>query len=260
MVRAWQLAAAALAIIVPASGCGRDGKRVVVRGGPSLDALFTDLAQAYQELDPSVEIVLNFNCPPCVMFGEQGDSQPLDVFASLGEFEMDQLAQLGKLHLVYATEVGQTPLSLVASRRAGDVRSIADLHKSEVRRIGVGDPSRVAVGHYAREALTKAGLWSELEDRFVYSQSGCELLKWLGLGRDIDAVIVFAVCTTDETASRGSVHDFPPDLIPPVPLILGVSGNAGEPGQARRFVDFVAGPQARETLAKHHVQPGNSDD
>jgi len=260
-VRTWPLAAAALAIIVPASGCGRDEKRVVVRGGPSLDALFADLAEAYQTSNPGVEIVPNFNCPPCVMFGEQGDSQPLDVFASLGEFETDQLARLGKLDLVHAAEVGRTPLSLVASQRAAaQVRSIADLHKREVRRIGVGDPSRVAVGHYAREALTKAGLWSELEDRFVYSQSGCELLKWLGLGRDIDAVIVFAVCTTDETASLRSAHDFPPDLIPPVPLILGVSENAGEPDEARRFVDFVAGPQAREILARHHVQPGNSDD
>jgi len=255
------LALVLLAVCLP--GCGRKppAVRLSVRGGPSLDALFSDLAEAYETQHPGIAMVLNFSCPPCVLFREDQHSGEMDVFATIGRFEIDQLSKAGKLELDYTVEAGRSSLCLATSERVkAEVRSIADLHKSSVHKIGVGDPESVAVGHYAKQALSKAGLWQELEPRLVYSQSGCELLKWLGLGRDIDAAIVFSVCEKQDGGSVQVVHEFPADIIPPVPLILGVSKSSREPDEARRFVDFVAGAQAVETLRKHHIAPMDAHD
>jgi len=236
-------------------GCAREVQRVVVRGGPSLDALFADLADEYGKQHPEVELVTNFSCPPCVLFQRDGQRAPLDVFVSIGRFEMDRLVEAGKIAVARTIPVGQTGLALVTSAaKSEQVQSLADLHTADIEKIGVGDPSRVAVGHYAKEALVKAGMWKELESRLVYSQSGCELLKWLALGRDIDAAIVFGVCpTSDGVGSVRSVQEFPPDVIPPVPVFLAVTRDAQNPDAANSFVDFVAGPEARAILAKHNV-------
>jgi len=244
------------------SGCGRQPqKQLVVRGGPSLDGLFSKLVAAYEARHPDVRIVPSFSCPPCVMLKGQGDRPELDVFASIGRFEMDRLSEEGRVDFVYTATVGHTALSLISRR--GDLPSpdgLAALHGDGLKHIGVGDPEKVAVGYYARQALGKAGLWGELEGRLVYSQSGCELLKWLALGRDIDAAIVFSVCKGDEGDALPVVYDFPAALVPPVPLILGVSRDARQHKLAREFVDFVAGPDARSTLAGYNIQVVDAND
>ncbi len=252
-----------LAALGGLNGCRRQAEvvRLSVRGGPSLDALFSELAAAYEADNPRVDLVLNFNCPPCILFREDHEAADIDVFASIGSFEIERLAQAGKLTLVYEREAGRSPLCLATSERVeAKVRSLADLHSPQVRRIGVGDPETVAVGFYAKQALEKAGLWREIEERLVYSQSGCELLKWLGLGRDIDAAIVFSVCQRDGGGAVHSVAQFPADLIPPVPLLLGVSASSPHEAEARRFVDYVCGPGGAQTLRAYHVLTTGAND
>ena len=247
--------------VILCGGCRDKMKRITVRGGPSLDSLFSELADVYEREHSDVRITLNFSCPPCKLFEGQGEGPELDVFASIGSFEADRLREQGSLDLTYTTEVGRTSLSLVTSARTKiHLRNLIDLHSADIRGVGVGHPDRVSVGHYAKEALNKAGLWAELEDRFVYAHSGCELLKWLALERDIDAAIVFSVCRDEEGASLRTVQELPAELIPPVPLILGVARNAQQPEEARRFIDFVGSARASDILTKHNVEPLPNDD
>jgi len=233
----------------------------MVRGAPSLASLFADLAREYEKQNPQVHVIANFVCPPCVMFRAGAEKPKLDVFAALGDFEIARLRRDGQVDLAYTKEAGRTPLALVTSRHVkSQVRGIPDLHRTPLRRIGVGDPAEVAVGYYTKRALEKTGLWHELEGRLVYGRSGCELLKWLGLGRDIDAAIVFAVCVTSENRTVYAVQEFPPDMVPPVPLIVGVAKDCRAQEEARRFVDFVADPATRPLLARYSVRPVSAHD
>ena len=247
----------ALAILaVSLTGCRGTATRLTIRGGPSLDALFSDLARAYQQQNPRANVICDFTCPPCVLYKRPGAIKDFDLFASLGQFELEKLKQAGAIDFATATSIGTTTLALVTSTRArGQIGSLADLHKTSLRRIGVGDPEAVGVGYYAKHALSKAGLWKELQSHFVYSQSGCELLKWLGLGRDIDAAIVFSVCSGDDRGSIRKVIEFPPELIPPVPLLLATPSQGTRSAEARRFVEFAQSEAARPILLKYKVRP-----
>ena len=236
------------------TGCRPTHTRLTLRGGPSLDALFSDLAAAYQQQNPDTTVVCDFTCPPCVLYKRPGAITNFDLFASLGQFELDQLKQHGQIDFGASTAIGTTTLSLVTSTRSPEqIKTIADLHRGKLRRIGVGNPDAVGVGYYAKQALSKAGLWDELESRFVYSQSGCELLKWLGLGRDIDAAIVFSVCCDEDRSSIREVIEFPRDLIPPVPLLLAAPREVAHAREAQRFIDFARSDAARPILLKHKV-------
>lgn len=246
-------------IVVPLvglAGCRSTQTRLTIRGGPSLDALFSDLASAYQQQNPRTNVGCDFTCPPCVLSKRPGAIKDFDLFASLGQFELDRLKQGGAIDFSTTAPIGTTTLALVTSTQAKtSIRSIADLHKTSLRRIGVGDPAEVGVGFYAQQALDKAGLWKELQSHFVYSKSGCELLKWLGLGREIDAAIVFSVCSGDERSSIREVIEFPTDLIPPVPLLLAMPKTSPRAAEAQRFIDFARSSAARPILLKHKLVP-----
>lgn len=249
----WLLAALALGAL---TGCPRPQERLIIRGGPSLGTAFAELAAAYQAAYPQVQVVADFTCPPCVLLTRPGEPVSFDLFVSPGDFEIQRLSAAGAAQFTETVTVGETRLTLVTSSRAkADIRTVADLHRGQFRRLGLGDPEQVAVGHYAREALRKMGLWEELQDRFSYTQSGCELLKWLALGKDLDAAFVFSLCLAEESGSLRSVWELPAEMAPPVPVQLALSATAPNPHQARAFMAFAQTPPARELLARHGMTP-----
>ena len=49
-----------------AGGCHREPPRLlIIRGGPSVEKLFSELISGYQAAHPEVQVVSNFTCPPC---------------------------------------------------------------------------------------------------------------------------------------------------------------------------------------------------
>lgn len=268
MVRSRKLAGPPATVFVMAAltglpGCGsrQVSDRLVIRGGPSLDALFADLVRSYQQEHPALRVVSSFSCPPCILYG-RGKSRPrFDVFVSLGKFEMQLVQARGGVRFRNLTNIGSTSLSLVVPKHnVGLIRSLSDLHTPTVKRIGVGDPENAAVGYYAKKALSRSGLWDELEDRFVFKRSGCEIVKLIGLGRDLDAAMVFSVCLGENGGKAKEVLRFPRRLVPPVPLLMGVTTDARNRAEACRFVRFVSSPKAAPLLKRHHVIPVEGDD
>ncbi len=229
-------------------------EQLLIRGGPSVEPLFAELARAYQAAHPHIRIVSNFTCPPCRVVATRDMPLDFDLFVSLGDFELRSLQRHSSFVPAKIQPLGATRLVLVSSKRAASpIRSVADLHKNNLRRIGLGDPQTVGVGYYARQALQKMGLWEELAPHFVYSQSGCELLRWLALGRDIDAAIVFGLCLSEGTEAVQAIMELPPEAAPPVPLLLAMPQQAPHPHLAQSFMAFAT--QATDILQRHGVEP-----
>lgn len=249
--------------MVMLAGCGRVAPpaTIVVQGGPSLGPLFADLGAAYETVQPDTRLELKFSCPPCMLFKDGADAVDLDIFASIGQFEAEQLVRAKVARFSEQVLFGRSSLSLVAASGAeGKVKSLADIASAKDLRVGIGDPEETAIGFYARHALQNAGLWDALKGRLEYSQSGCELLKWLGLGRRIDVAVVFSVCEADETTSPIVVETLPADVSPPVPLVLALSSDTEAESTCREFIDFVQGPDAADILRKHKVEPLSGHD
>jgi len=241
------LGALAVAYLAAAPSCARKAapQRMLVRGAPSVDAIVADLARGFEATAPDVDVVADCVCPPCVVIEESANVGPYDLWAAWGEWELEQLESRGGLGFGETVEVGTTRLAIAArSDLADELRGVADLHSHRVRAIGVGDPDLVSSGHYAKAALEKAGLWDGLEGRFACSRSGCELLRWLALERNVDVAIVCSACVRDENGTVDVVRELPEDLAPPVPLVFALPSNAGDSVTARRFLDYVRGPEA----------------
>ncbi len=115
-------------------------------------------------------------------------------------------------------------------------------------RLATGDPASVPAGIYARQALTKLGIWAAVEPRIARAESVRAALLLVERG-EVPLGIVYA---TDAAVARGVkvVATFPAELTdPPIAYPFAVI-RAGDTPAARRFLEFLGTPAAQEAFSR----------
>ncbi len=119
-------------------------------------------------------------------------------------------------------------------------------------RIATGDPAHVPVGIYAKQALTKLGLWAKVEPRLARAEDvrGALLLVERG---EAPAGIVY---TTDAAVSPGVViaGTFPESSHDRITYPFAVI-RAGDTPDARALMAYLAGPDARAIFIRRGFTP-----
>ena len=181
---------------------------------------------------------------------EQG--APAAVFASADEQWADWLQTRGLLVPDTRKDLLTNALVLIVPKsaaRAIQVDRSLDLPAllGSGGRLAVGDPASVPAGIYAKQALTKLGLWSAVEGRLASSDSVRSALLLVERG-EAPAGIVYA---TDVAVSPSLMiaGTFPPESHDPIsyPVALVKGGDSAE---ARAFLAFLSGPQARAVFER----------
>ena len=115
-------------------------------------------------------------------------------------------------------------------------------------RIATGDPAHVPVGKYAEQALTKLGLWVEIQARLARADNVRNALVLVERGEAVAGIVY----RTDAMAAKRvavaatfpeSSHDA---IVYPVALLRGE-----DRGEARRLYDFLQSPEARDIFSRH---------
>jgi molybdate transport system substrate-binding protein len=114
-------------------------------------------------------------------------------------------------------------------------------------RIATGDPASVPVGIYAKQAFTKLGLWDKAQLRIAGAESVRAALMLVSK-HEAPVGIVYA---TDAAVDPGVAvaGTFPADSHPPIIYPFAVT-TAGDTPEARKLLDFLAGPEASAIFAK----------
>jgi molybdate transport system substrate-binding protein len=114
-------------------------------------------------------------------------------------------------------------------------------------RLATGDPESVPVGRYARQALTKLGVWSTIEDHLVRADSVRSALAFVDRGE----VALGIVYETDALIDRNVrvVDMFPENTHLPItyPLALTTTAKA----DAANFIDYLRGPIGDAAFKKY---------
>lgn len=181
---------------------------------------------------------------------EQG--APAHLFASADERWMDYLAERSLLAPGTRLDLLRNRLVLIAPKdRARTLEIGPGLDLSALLgpggRLATGDPAHVPVGLYAREALTKLGLWPRVEPRLARTEDVRTALLLVERG-EAPLGIVYA---TDAAASAGVavVGTFPEDTHAPITYPFAVVRNRDTP-DARALMTFLAGPDARAVFLR----------
>jgi molybdate transport system substrate-binding protein len=116
--------------------------------------------------------------------------------------------------------------------------------------LAMGDPGSVPAGIYGRQALEKLGAWNAVEARVAVAESVRAALALVARGEAPLGVVY----RTDAQAEKQVrvVAEFPEDSHPPIHYPIALLKGAGS--EARKLVDFLHGPKAREIFTRHGFQ------
>lgn len=277
---AGRLAAAALgALLLPAaavlSGCGARGAgtpdpageaggTVIVFAAASLTDAFQDIGALYERDNPGSRVEFQF-AGSSQLRVQLAQGAAADVFAAANAEQMDQARAAG-LTGDPVQIFAQNRLVIIhpADNPAG-VRSLGDLGREGVRLVTAAPD--VPIGAYTLEMLARA----DQDDAFgrgfkervlanVVSQEPNvrQVVAKVRLG-EADAAVVYASDVTPDVRPHLGAVTIPDAYNVTAAYPLAVLKDAPHPAAARRFVEFVLGPEGQRMLEQWGFQPAAGD-
>ena len=207
---------------------------LTVSAASSLTNAFNEIAKAFEQVHPGTKVLLNFGASGQLL-QQIARGAPVDVFASADEETMDRAQQQS---LVVsdsrATFAANKLVLIVPADSPLQLSGLADLAGAKVRRIALGNPDSVPVGHYAKDALTAAGLWDKLSNKIIYTQNVRQSLDYVSRG-EVDAGFVYLTDVATAARKVRSAMQVPSHQAVLYPIAV-VRGSRDE----RRAADFIA--------------------
>lgn len=211
-------------------------------------------ADALQELAPEFQKATGHTVT--FSFGGSSDlsrqlraGAPADVFLSADTAQMDAAVSAGKIQRGDVKPLLSNQLVVVTSKRpdAPELGRPEDLKK--VKRLALADPEAVPAGVYAKEFLTKLGLWNALESKVIPLPDVRAALAAVEAGR-ADAAIVYRTDATRAKEARIELF-VPKSRAPEITYPIAKVAEAPHPKAADAFVAFVRGPAGARVFKKH---------
>jgi molybdate transport system substrate-binding protein len=216
---------------------------IVVFAASSLTEAFTDVATAFNVVNPDVKVTFNFaGSGDLVTQISQG--APADVFVSADDTNMKKLADAGEVAGDPVAIAKNTFEIIVENGNPQGIAAVADLANSEL--VVVLCAETVPCGNGAAKILTNSNVTvtpKSLEDKV----KGVVAKVTAG---EADAGIVF-VTDVKAAGDRAAGVEIPVavNVVTNYPMVI--TKQAANTALAQRFIDFVRGSQGQAILAKY---------
>jgi molybdate transport system substrate-binding protein len=201
------------------------GAELRVSAAASLTEALTELANNYRGGD---EVIVNFGAS-ALLARQISEGAPVDLFISADDEQMNRVSTTQRI-------------SLVSNRLA-----IVGKPLLESKRIAMANPATGPAGVYAKEWLTRSGLWARLADRIIPTENVRGALAAVESG-NVDCAIVYATdaklapnLRVDRVVLDG------PRISYPAGVIRGAKNVAG----AVRFLMFLRSPAAKNVFRRY---------
>jgi molybdate transport system substrate-binding protein len=244
-----QLATVFLGAALAAAGArAAAAEEILVFAAVSLTDALQEAATAYEKAGGD-KVLLNL-AASSILERQIQEGAPADLFFSADEAKMDELEQ--RRLLLTGTRRSLLSNALVIVVPAGSslkIDSPRDLASAKVRALALAEPQTVPAGIYAREYLRARGLWSQVADKVIPTESVRAALAAVASG-NVEAGIVYK---TDAAISQKVriAYEVPradgPKISYPVAVIAGSKHREA----ARRFLAYLQSPAALEVFRKY---------
>ena len=176
------------------------------------------------------------------------EGAPVGLFLSADDVQMDIVEKAGRVVPGTRTVLVTNELAVVVPADARASTTVQDVLDGRVARLAMGEPSAVPAGVYGRRWLEHQKAWDRLAAKVVPFPTVRAVLSAVEAGR-VDAGIVYrtdAMTAKVRVVARVSSKDVPSlNIVQPAAVIAGPMQ-----AEARRFLAFLKGDQARAVFAK----------
>ncbi len=216
---------------------------IVVFAASSLTEAFTDVATAFNVVNPDVKVTFNFaGSGDLVTQISQG--APADVFVSADDTNMKKLADAGEVAGDPVAIARNTFEIIVEKGNPRGIAAVADLANPEL--VVVLCAETVPCGNGAAKILKNSNVTvtpKSLEDKV----KGVVAKVTTG---EADAGIVF-VTDVKAAGDKASGVEIPTDVNAVTNYAMAITKQAANAARAQTFIDFVSGSQGQAILAKY---------
>ena len=241
-----------LVIVTLAAGLvpARASEPIIVFAAASLKESFDAVAAAFKT-ETGTEVTISY-AGSLALARQIGEGAPADLFASADQESMDDAAR--KMLMRDETRVDLLGNALVVVAPVGSTLSQLSLTRDAFAqalgsgRVATGEVLSVPVGKYAKAALEKLGLWSDIGPRLAMTDNVRGALLFVARG-EAPLGIVYATDAAAELKVK-IVATFPATSHPPIVYPVALTKRAVNP-EAARFLAYLKTPAARVIFTRY---------
>lgn len=243
-----------LFIAACAAGCGAKKEEVktepvnlTISAAASLQDASAELKTLYEKQHSNV--TLTFNLAASGTLQKQiEEGAPSDLFISAGKTQVDTLQQKGLLIDSTRKDLLGNELVLIGGKDS-KLTAFNDLNTTSVGKISIGTPETVPAGKYAKDVLTKLGLWDQLQSKMVLAKDVRQVLTYVETG-NVDAGLVYR---TDAITSNNIkiIAAAPAGSSEPIVYPMAIVKSTKYQKEAEAFEAFLTSDDAVKVFEKY---------
>jgi molybdate transport system substrate-binding protein len=238
-----------LFVAIGATPCSGRAAEILIFAAISLTDGLKEIAPLYEKTSSDT---LSFNFAGSNELARQIEAgAPADIFFSADEAKMDSLAHRDRLLAGSRRSLlGNTLLIIVPKGASIILSNPAQLgDKSLVNRLALANPDAVPAGIYAKEFLTKLGIWEQVVAEIIPTENVRACLAAVE-STNAEAGIVYK---TDALTSHEVkvAYEIPAADGPHISYPLAVIKDSAHAEAAKKLVEYLASPEAAKIFVKY---------
>lgn len=219
-----------------------------VAAAADLTGAFTSLAARFEALT-GARVALTFGSSG-MLSRQIAEGAPYDLFASADASYADRAVASGRCDAGSLAGYARGRLAVITRPGVAPVAALDALADPAFARVAIANPEHAPYGRAAMQAIERAGLLDRLRPRLVFAENVRQAMQLASSG-NADAAIVARALVSD-----GGALVLPASMHAPLEQRLVACGpSPARRALARRFADFVLGPEGSAELARRGFDP-----
>nr|MBU1327722.1 molybdate ABC transporter substrate-binding protein [Candidatus Omnitrophota bacterium] len=221
---------------------------------------FQETIKSFIKENPGVNIKPSFDTGSVLVRLILDKNKRPDIFVSTGATEMKNLVDKGLIDLGTLREFGKFNLVLyTSSSNPANITNLNDLTKPEVKIIAISDPRFNSIGTYAEEALRNIGIWDNIKDKLILTDSPIQALTFVASGK-AQAGIHYDTCPFDTAPEKMNadtlkvIQKIPAQHHSQIVSEIALLNEAKNKKLGSMFIQFLTSAKGQEVLKKSGIE------
>jgi len=222
---------------------------LTISAAASLTDVMKEIETNYELAHPYIELNFNFGASGALQQQiEQG--APADIFVSAATKNMNALVEDKLIAAGDQKNLLQNSLvAIIPMDSKNEVTSEKDLTADSIKTVAIGIPESVPAGTYAKEALTNAKLWDQLESKLVQGKDVRQVLQYVETS-NADAGFVYK--TDALTSEKVKIaFDVDKNSYTPAHYPVGIIEGTKHRTEAEQFYTYLQSPEVLDVFVKY---------
>ncbi|TGE37959.1 molybdate ABC transporter substrate-binding protein [Desulfosporosinus fructosivorans] len=227
---------------------------LLISTAPSLKGSFEEIKKLYSVKEAQVNLVFNYG-PSGSLQNQIEQGAATDIFISQGKSQMDALEQKGLIKKDSRVNLLGDELVLIVNKDNVTIKNFADLTKSEVNKIGIGEAESVPAAKTTKETLDTLKLWDTLQPKMVIGKDLMQVMAYVETGNAEAGFVWDTIAITSnkvKIVAMAPANSHKPVVLPAAVVTASKNGEA-----AGKFLAYLQSDEAMTIFEKNGFIKGN---